>query len=226
MKLALALAALLVPATAGAQALSCALPRDVPAATGQDGGERRIVPVTGYTLALSWSPGFCRQSNGRSRFQCGGGNRFGFVLHGLWPDGRDGRWPQYCAAPQTIPAPVVRQTLCAMPSPRLQWQQYAKHGTCSGMAPAAYFARARQLYGAVRWPDMAALSRQPGLTAARFASAFARANPGLPPASVRVIAGRDGWLDEVRLCLDTRFQPRSCAGGKPGSQRLRIWRGV
>lgn len=221
-------ALLLAPSLAAAQALSCAVPRDVPAATGEGAGARRLIPVTGYTLALSWSPGFCRQSGRRSRFQCGGDNRFGFVLHGLWPDGARGRWPQYCAAPPTIPAAVVRQTLCAMPSPQLQWQQYAKHGTCSGLAPAAYFEQARRSYGSIRYPDMAALSRDPALTAGQFAAAFVRANPGMTAAAIRIEAGRDGWLDEVRLCLDTAFRPRACAVGARGvasSKRLRIWRG-
>lgn len=217
--------ALVAPGTAFAQALSCTLPANVPAGTGQGGGERRVMPVTGYTLALSWSPGFCRQSGMRAQFQCGGGNRFGFVLHGLWPDGRNGRWPQYCGPARTIPAAVVRENLCAMPSPRLQWQQYAKHGSCSGMAPASYLAQARGLFARMRYPDMDALSRRPTLTTAQLADAFARANAGLTARSVQVVAGRDGWLDEVRICLDTRFQARPCAGRDTGAKRLRIWRG-
>ncbi|MCP3728972.1 ribonuclease T2 [Sphingomonas sp. MG17] len=228
MKRAAALAAALTIAPpASAQALRCAVPRDVPDATGTEQGVRRIVPVSGYTLALSWSPGFCRQSGRRSRFQCGGGNRFGFVLHGLWPDGRGRQWPQYCAPAPRIPRAVVRQTLCAMPSPQLQWHQYARHGSCSGLDPAAYFARARSLYAQLRYPDMEALSRDPGLTAGRFAVAFARANPGVNAASIRIEAGRDGWLDEVRLCLDTAFRPRACPShlrGIAASARLKIWR--
>ena len=223
-----AMAATWLPAAAWAQALSCAVPQRVQPGTGQGGGERRVMPVTSYTLALSWSPGFCRQSGRHAGFQCGANNRFGFVLHGLWPDGRNGQWPQYCARAQTIPAEVVRQTLCVMPSAQLQWQQYAKHGTCSGMAPAAYFSRARSLYQSIRYPNMTALSRHPNLTAAGLAAAFARANAGMSPASIRIMAGRDGWLDEVRLCFDTSFRQRACpsgARGVGGSTRIRIWRG-
>ncbi|MEG3179984.1 ribonuclease T2 family protein [Sphingomonas sp. LT1P40] len=220
----------LIPAVASAQSDRCAVPERLPESGERVGspGPRRIVPVGGYTLALTWNPGFCRQTANRSRFQCDRRNRFGFVLHGLWPDGRGASWPQYCAAPARIPEAAVRRNLCAMPSPALQRYQYAKHGTCSGLGPAAYLDRAAALYAGVRYPDMDMLSRRPGLTAGQFASAFARANPGMTPAMLRVGAGRDRWLDEVMLCLDTRFRPRACSThqrGLPGHIPLKIWRG-
>jgi ribonuclease T2 len=115
-----------------------------------------------------------------------------------------------------------------MPDPRLQWQQYAKHGSCTGLDPAAYFARARAAFGRVRYPDMDGMSRQRGLTSGAFAAAFARANPGISPSMLSIRAGRDGWLDEVQLCLDTRLRPRICPPQKrssPDRARLRIWRG-
>ncbi|MGE3745817.1 MAG: ribonuclease T, partial [Sphingomonadaceae bacterium] len=92
------LSALVFPAAANAQALSCRLPDSVPQAE-VESGPSRVVPIGGYTLALSWSPEYCRfrEKSGRDDFQCSRPtNRFGFVLHGLWPDGTGGRWPQYC----------------------------------------------------------------------------------------------------------------------------------
>ncbi|HEU4652097.1 MAG TPA: ribonuclease T, partial [Croceibacterium sp.] len=82
----------LLPATAHAQAYQCHMPQGpvgVPAVP-RDGPVRQA-PVTGYTLALTWSPEFCRTRaaaavNDR---QCSGRfGRFGFVVHGLWPEGR------------------------------------------------------------------------------------------------------------------------------------------
>lgn len=227
----LALLPMLLSAGAAlAQADRCVIPDRLPQAgsgAGRD-GPRRVLPVGGYTLALTWNPGFCRQSANRGQFQCDSANRFGFVLHGLWPDGRGATWPQYCAPPPRLAEAEIRRNLCVMPSAALQRHQYAKHGSCSGLPPAAYFARARSLYGAVRYPDMDALSRRPGLTAGQFATAFARANPGMTPAMLRVRAGSDRWLDEVWLCLDTRFRPRACPAHQRGlvaQSPLRIWRG-
>ena len=227
---ALLVLALVFPGVAAAQVDRCVVPERLPEDSERVGrpGPRRVVPVGGYTLALTWNPGFCRQSANRGRFQCDPANRFGFVLHGLWPDGQGATWPQYCAPAPRIPEGVVRRNLCAMPSPALQRYQYAKHGSCSGLPPATYFELARESYAAIRYPDMDALSRRPGLTAGQLATAVARANPGMTPAMLRVQAGRDRWLDEIWVCLDTRFHPRACPAHQRGVAPhvpVRIWRG-
>lgn len=107
---------LLMPAGVQAQAISCRIPQRLPSPQPESPGVRRIVPVGGYTLALSWSPQYCRTRGGDTgnSFQCSGG--FGFVLHGLWPDGRGDMGPQYCRAAGLVPEPVVRETLCVTPS--------------------------------------------------------------------------------------------------------------
>ena len=229
----LAAAALVLPATAGAQALSCAVPATVerPRPDRASAAQaRRVLPIGGYTLALTWNPQFCRERgrDARNAFQCGGGNRFGWTLHGLWPDGTGRQWPQYCRPAALLPDAVVRQNLCATPSVQLLQHEWAKHGTCMvGYRPEIYFSRARQLYDRLRWPDMDALSRRP-LKAGGLAREMARLNPGLPANAVRVTATRDGWLDELWLCLDRRFRYARCPATKggvtPGSD-IEIWRG-
>ncbi len=224
--------ALLLPSVVEAQAYRCAVPASIPQphADLPDADQpKRVVPIGGYTLAITWASQYCRTARGSAaRFQCGAGNRFGFTLHGLWPDGIDKDWPQYCAATGLVPKPVIRATLCATPSPQLIQHEWAKHGTCmAGERPASYFARSTRAYAALRYPDMDALSRAP-LTAGRFAQAMAAANPGLDAGMMRVTATRQGWLDEVWLCMDTRFRYRACPvtqGGLPASATLKIWRG-
>ncbi len=44
-----------------------------------------------YLLSLSWSPAFCLQSPGAA--ECNGPRRFGFIVHGLWPQNEHG-WPE------------------------------------------------------------------------------------------------------------------------------------
>jgi ribonuclease T2 len=229
---ALALAALTGPTAASAQALRCTVPERVPTprADGPTPEQpRRVVPIGGYTLALTWGPQFCRSrgDDASTRFQCGGGSRFGFTLHGLWPDGRGKAWPQYCAPAPILQPAEIRRNLCTTPSAQLLQHEYAKHGTCMGVTPAAYFSRARGLYAGLRFPDMDALSRRAGLTAGAFAAAFARVNPGMTPTMMRIAATRQGWLDELWLCLDTRFRAVPCPPhqrGLPASAPLRIWR--
>ncbi|KQM64915.1 ribonuclease T [Sphingomonas sp. Leaf17] len=226
------------PAVAQAQAYSCSVPAtpprprpDLPTAS----QPRRVLPIGSYTLAISWTPQYCRQ-NGRqasARFQCGGGGtggggRFGFTLHGLWPDGVGKDWPQYCKSTDLLSAATIRRNLCSTPSAQLLQHEWAKHGTCMpGFDPDAYFARSTALYGRLRYPDMNALSRRP-LTAGGLAQAMARSNPGLGAGMMRVTANRQGWLDEIWICLDTAFRYTRCpahqGGLKPGAT-LKIWRG-
>jgi ribonuclease T2 len=232
-RLVAAIAALTMPAVAQAQAYSCALPGsiqrprpDLPS----DSQPRRLLPIGGYTLAITWAPRFCRDEGDRSSagFQCGSGNRFGFTLHGLWPDGVGKDWPQYCKATGLLPQPVIRRHLCATPSAQLMQHEWAKHGTCmAGYRPDRYFATSTRLYGKLRYPDMEALSRGP-LTAAKFAAAMAAANPGLDAEMMRVTADRQGWLDEVWICLDKAFRYQRCPahqGGLADNATLKVWRG-
>lgn len=223
----------LVPGIAQAQAYRCAVPISVerprPDRAGSD-QPQRILPIGGYTLALTWAPEYCRghARDAGARFQCGGGNRFGFTLHGLWPDGVGKDWPQYCRSTALLPPRVIRGNLCATPSPQLLQHEWAKHGTCMpGQTPQAYFARSTGLFATLRYPDMDALSRAP-LTAGRLAAALAKANPGLPAEAVRVTVHRQGWLDELWLCLDTRFRYDRCradSGGVASNVAVKVWRG-
>lgn len=230
MKLAAAVFVAALPFAAVAQPIACAVPTEVerprPDLPDMRVG-RRLVPTASYTLAMSWSPQFCKE-RGTSSFQCGADNRFGFVLHGLWPDGAGREWPQYCRPVELLPEAVIRTNLCATPSAQLQQHEWAKHGSCMNVTADDYFRRSTGLFRRLRFPDMDALSRRGGVSAGALASALARANPGIAPDMVRVTATRGGWLDEVWLCLDLNLRYARCTraqgGGVPASTRLRIWR--
>ncbi|WP_033922324.1 ribonuclease T2 family protein [Sphingomonas sp. 37zxx] len=231
-RLGLAALALAAPMPALAQAYRCAIPAGDIARPRPDGPSarepRRVVPIGSYTLALSWSPQYCRENGTQAsaKMQCGGGNRFGFTLHGLWPDGQGTQWPQYCQPAALLDQRVIERNLCTTPSVQLLQHEYAKHGTCMNIAPAAYFDRASGLYARIRYPDMDALSRRKKLTTGQFAQAVARANPGMTAAMVKVTADRQGWLDELWVCLDTKFQYRACPrAGRAANLPLKIWRG-
>lgn len=219
----------LLPLAAHAEVPQCRLPPQVAApALPTPDGPRRVLPIAGYTLALSWSPEYCR-TRGRdagAAFQCGGKlGRFGFILHGLWPETAPGNWPQWCpAAP--LSAETVRRHLCMTPSPGLLAHEWAKHGACMASTPEAYFTSGASLLAAIRFPDMMRLSRRPGLTAGQLRDAFRSATPALPAAAIRVKANARGWLEEVRICYGKDLRPAACA--EPESEDgapIKIWRG-
>lgn len=183
---------------------------------------RRIEPIGSYTLALIWTPQHCFQPvPGAESFECGSAPGTGFVLHGLWPDGRGATWPQWCEDAAILPERVIRRYYRTTPSAQLMQHEWAKHGTCMRTTPDAYFTRATRLFGRLRFPDMNALSRAP-LTTGRFTQAFARANRGVRPDMVNLNLDRDGWLREVWLCLDTNFRPEKCRIPVSPDRPLRI----
>lgn len=224
------LALLAVPGAAFAQSAQCSMPGQLPrpeveAPSAKE--PKRVLPIGSYTLAISWSPQFCSTARGASsRLQCGGGNgRFGFTLHGLWPDGVGKEWPQYCRSTDLLPREVLRDNLCTTPSVQLLQHEWAKHGTCMTTKPELYFNLSRALYQSMRYPDMAALARRKTLTVGQFAEAFARANKGLRADMLRVTTVRGNWLSEIWLCMDKALEFTRCPahqGGAPTSSYLRI----
>ena len=221
----------LFPAAASAQAYQCRLPDRIqmPRAEAPDGPVRRV-PVGRYTLAASWSPEYCRFNGARSPVQCSGRNgRFGFILHGLWPEARSGPPPQWCSlTPRPAPA-LLRQHLCMTPSARLLEHEWAKHGSCMAKRPETYFTVSAVLWNAIAWPDADQLSRRKGLTAGDLRREFIRANPDWNPRQIGIHTSQGGWLREVRLCLGRDFLPEDCPArtlGVRDAAPLKIWRGI
>ncbi|MFS0849102.1 ribonuclease T [Novosphingobium panipatense] len=235
-KLAVRAAALLValagaPAPAPGQAYQCSLPRTVPPiGPVKPEGPARRTPISSYTLAASWSPNYCQTSGDTRSMQCNRDNgRFGFILHGLWPEAKRGPSPQWCAT-RPLPSPQqLREHLCMTPSATLLAREWAKHGSCMVASPQKYFRISAILWRSIRWPDADRLSRKKGLTVADLRDEFVAANPGWPRGAIGVQLSRTGWLREVRLCYGKDFRPRTCARRQQGAAdaaTMKIWRGL
>jgi ribonuclease T2 len=223
--------ALILPAAVQAQAFQCRAPQVSAVPAIAPDGPRRVLPVTGYTLALSWSPEFCkpRQGTRAHAFQCAGNQgSFGLIVHGLWPESGGG-WPQWCEAGAALTPAEVRGALCMMPSARLVARQWAKHGACMTKRPETYLGVTRILWQSLQIPDYDALSREQGLTAGRIRAAFMAENPGWRADAIGVKLSARGWLEEIRLCYSARFRPVRCSAGRLGakdSAPAKIWRGM
>src|SRR5882724_4138014 len=66
-----------------------------------------------YLISLSWSPSFC-ETHPDETSQCAH-QGFGFVLHGLWPQNRNGSWSQHCRADAMPDEATIQHTLGFMP---------------------------------------------------------------------------------------------------------------
>ncbi|MCB1578617.1 MAG: ribonuclease T2 [Xanthomonadales bacterium] len=177
-----------------------------------------------YLIALSWSPSWC-ESHPEDREQCGR-RGYGFILHGLWPQYETGGSPRDCDSGGEPDQATLKRTLAFMPSRDLIGHEWRTHGSCSGLDARAYFDLADRAYATVRIPEaMAAGSRPPAMTAEDVRSLFLRANPRLRE-DMLVVTCSAARLAEVRICVDTNLEPRTCGRGNrmqcPRSTPLRI----
>jgi ribonuclease T2 len=167
-----------------------------------------------YVLSLSWSPSFCeeaseRGNSGRSQAQCGG-RPFSFVVHGLWPQYEHG-FPDYCERPSPrLDRNIMTSMLDLMPAPGLIFNEWDKHGTCSGLGPRAYFETIRKARSAVKIPpEFLELSDPKTVSPSEVEEAFIKVNPGLSDTAISVTCNRTR-LSEVRICMSKDLQFRAC----------------
>ncbi len=170
-----------------------------------------------YVMSLSWSPTYCADAGPRDNGpQCNGPRPYAFVLHGLWPQYNRG-WPESCDIGERpwVPQRTIDDMIDIMPSKQLIIHEYQKHGTCSGLAPNAYFDLARRAYSSIRIPDRYQQPDRPiQVSPGEVVDDFIKANPNLKPDMIAVTC--DNRLRELRICMDRDFRPQPCGGNESG----------
>src|SRR5260370_24423815 len=171
-----------------------------------------------YVLSLSWSPSYCDAATERSperaaRDQQCGERPFSFVVHGLWPQYEKG-FPEFCQNPAPrLDRNIVSSMLDMMPSPRLVFHHWDRHGVCAGLPPRAYFETVRKARAAVKIPPAFIDLKEPKTgTPNEVQDALIAAHPGLPGEGIAI--GCDSRrLNEVPICLSKELNFRDCADG-------------
>jgi ribonuclease T2 len=190
-------------------ALLCTVSADARHRNRSSGGEAGDFSY--YLLSLSWSPAFCLSSPNSA--ECDGPRRFGFIVHGLWPQNEKG-WPENCDAQSQVPDEVAKGISDLMPARGLIYHEWTTHGTCSGLDPAGFFGLVRRAYNEIAIPQEFSQPTQPiQQTPAQVTSAFLHANSRLPPLSLVVTCSGQGTprLREVHICMDRDLVPRACS---------------
>src|ERR1700716_241447 len=184
-------------------------------ASAQDSRQNAAGEVDFYVLSLSWSPSFCaeaeeRGGGGRSQAQQCSGRPFSFVVHGLWPQYERG-FPEYCQRPSPrLGRNIMTSMLDLMPAPGLIFNEWDKHGTCSGLGARAYFEAIRKARAAVKIPEeFLELSEPKTVAPAEIEDAFIKVNPGLSTSAIGVTCDKTR-LGEVRICMSKDLQFRAC----------------
>jgi ribonuclease T2 len=167
-------------------------------------------PFDFYVLSLTWSPSYCEAEGGpRGDAQCESGRRFGFLVHGLWPQHERG-FPEDCPTDVAPREADVRALADLMPARGLVRHEWRRHGACSGLTPADYLKTIRAARQAIRIPAaFQRLDKYVMVSPADVEAAFLAANPGLRPSGIAVTC--DGRrLREVRICLTRGLGFRAC----------------
>ena len=184
------------------------------AAVAQDPRQNEPGKFDFYVLSLSWSPSYCegaeeRGGGGRSQQTQCGGRPFSFVVHGLWPQYEKG-YPEYCQRRIPLARNIMSSMLDLMPAPGLIYNEWDKHGTCSGLGERAYFETIRKARAAVKIPDDYLQLPEPRTVApSEVEDAFIKANPGLKASGIAVTCNRKR-LSEVRICMTKELEFRDC----------------
>lgn len=164
-----------------------------------------------YVLSLSWSPSFCDAAGDRAARQAECGARpFSFVVHGLWPQ-YDKGFPEFCQQPSPrLDRNIVSSMLDLMPAPRLIFNEWDKHGTCSGLPARGYFETIRKARAIVKIPpEFIDVKSELTVTPDSVVEAFTTANPGLTRGGMAV--GCDNKrVREVRICMTRELGFQDC----------------
>ncbi len=178
-------------------------------------------PTEYFKLALSWSPKFCASVSAGGKvsdkyaFQCGGANKFGWIVHGLWgqlvnpptckdettvPPRLTPQHPRYCKG--NLPALSAAELLpymCMQPGEALLQGEWESHGACDFPTATAYFEQTRKLYQALKLPDDT-MAQEPLL------QWMADNNPALRGRKL----GYARFTGELYVCYSTTFAPIDC----------------
>src|SRR5271166_953551 len=172
------------------------------AAAAQTAPPLATAPFDFYVMTLSWSPGFCDTGGeDKSPSQCAAGSGEGFVVHGLWPDNRMSADPEDCDPGKDASSADLSGARGLYPTDGLAGYEYRKHGTCTGLSAADYFAVVRYVRDQLKVPDtLKAPHQAQRLSPQAIEQAFTDANANLHPDNMAVTCGH-GELIDVRFCL-------------------------
>ena len=163
-----------------------------------------------FLLTLSWAPEFCASNpNGRTSIECAPSQHKGLVVHGLWPQYDNGKWPQDCASTPPVSSGTVNHIMPIMPSKRLIQREWAKHGTCSGMSVQDYFGAIEKLYNGLEVPpEFKKPTSSAQFNSATIEQKFATAN-NAPKNAFRISCPQNEF-SAVEVCLNKALQYQAC----------------
>jgi ribonuclease T2 len=159
-----------------------------------------------YLFTLSWAPEYCYSH--RDSVECSSGKHYGFIVHGLWPQYFDGRYPERCSG-ESAPADP-RPVSGIMPDPGLIRHEWITHGTCSGLGPTQYFELIRKIYDSIRIPPaFVDPDRSFTMQPKEIKQAFEAVNPRMRDSSIALNCPQN-FLRGIQICVSKSGSLISC----------------
>jgi ribonuclease T2 len=161
-------------------------------------------PFDYYLLNLSWSPEFCYSHPNAA--ECA--QHRAFTLHGLWPQNNSGPYLENCS---NAPGPQDPSAYSDIyPDTGLLRHEWKTHGTCSGLAPDAFFNLARRAVQSVVIPtELSSLDHQISLPPNQILDLFNKSNPDIPRESLALSCGNN-YLTAIEICMSKTLKPTAC----------------
>ncbi|MEO6815828.1 MAG: ribonuclease T2 [Edaphobacter sp.] len=161
-------------------------------------------PFDYYLLNLSWSPEFCHSHPNAT--ECT--QHRAFTLHGLWPQNNSGPYLENCS---DASGPRDASDYSDIyPDTGLLRHEWKTHGTCSGLAPDAFFNLARQAVQSVAIPtELSSLDHQISLPPNQILDLFTKSNPDIPRESLALSCGNN-YLTAIEVCMSKTLKPTAC----------------
>ena len=157
-----------------------------------------------YLLNLSWSPEFCYSHPNAA--ECA--QHRAFTLHGLWPQKNAGPYLENCSNASGPQDPSAYSDI--YPDTGLLRHEWKTHGTCSGLAPDAFFVLARQAVQSVAIPtELSSLDHQISLPPDQILDLFSKSNPKIPRESLALSCGNN-YLTAIEVCMSKTLEPTAC----------------
>ena len=168
-----------------------------------------------YVLSYTWAPNHCskisqagKQPGKKDYLQCGSGKVYGYILHGLWPQGTldgSGGYPRSCEGDQDkIERAILEDYLCMSPSVWLLQHEYEYHGTCmhdeSLETPRKYFDTAMKLHSKIKLPKKQLKYNEDSI------NWFVNHNTHIKQDSIQYYKGAKEW----QFCFDNDFNAMRC----------------
>ena len=175
-------------------------------------------------LSLSWSPQFCSDRKNRSKNpkQCDikssqQNNKHGFVVHGLWPQFRNGGYPSFCSRKGLEPEVIVKYQYL-FPSNKLMIHQWNKHGSCYSKNPDDYFMAIDKLNSIVEkiipldyFNLEKSFKDSKSSLIDKFKIQAKTNNLSFESGNFSIYCSRNHrFLREVRICFNTNLSPSQC----------------